>query len=236
MVLRALITAIVEYALAFYVIKKGKYQQKVFFWVLFFLASYQLGEYMIYLFPSLDIGIRVAYFSTTMLPPLGVLFLQKHTGREYGYKLIQAVGLVFAVLFFVNPSVIGSYQISSSGQCIQMSYIEGYIVDSWLFYYQGVLLYSMAIAVWQIMKNKKKVAMESNKYYEVLKQFFIAYVSFDILAHVISKINPQFSTRVASLMCALAVFASFIFTNIAFELKFLPKVKEKLLMGLRIVK
>ena len=191
---------------------------------------------MIHLFPAIDIGIRVAYFSTTMLPPLGVLFLQNHTNREYGYKLIQAVGLVFAVLFFVNPSVIGSYQISSSGQCIQMSYIDGYIMSAWAFYYQGVLLYSMAIAVWEVMRNKKKVNMESKKYYNMLKQFFIAYVSFDIVAITIAKIDPQFAPRVASLMCALAVFAAFIFTNIAFGLTFLPKVKEKLLVGLKIVK
>jgi len=236
MMLRALITAIVEYALAFYVYKKGKYQKNVFFWVLFFLASYQLGEYMITLFPSLNIGIRFAYFSTTMLPPLGLLFLQKHTNRELGYKFVQAVGLVFAILFLVNPSVIGSYQISSTGQCIQMSYVEGYIIDSWMFYYQGTLLFSMGVSLFEIIRNKKKVNMEANKYYKILKQFFIAYVSFDIVALVISKIDPQFSPRVASLMCALAVFASFIFTNIAFDLKFLPDLKKKLMLRLKIGK
>lgn len=235
--IRALITAVVEYFLAYHINQKGTYHARVLAWVLFFLASYQLGEYLIYLFPGISLGIRVAYFSTTMLPPLGVYFLQEHTGKQYGHSIIHMVGLIFALLFFINPSVIGTYMISDTGQCIETVYREGYIMNAWAFYYQGTLLYTMGISVIEIYKSEHRKLEELNIdkefYINTLKQFFVAYVSFNVVSVLITKLYPQFANRLASLMCALAVIVAFIFTNIAFELEFFPKVREKIMMSIK---
>lgn len=205
--IRPLLTAIFEYFLAGIVFYKGKYQPKIISLVLFLLASYQLGEVILFLTNGGSMGIRVAYFSTTLLPPLGVLLIERITGKKYGYPLFQAIGLFFAFSFVVNPSIVSNFELGK--YCVRVFAYSSVIASMWQAYYQFTLMYTMIVVLVNILKTK----FEQKK--KVLKQILFAYISFDIVAISLTKIFPNFKYSVASLMCALAIIAAVIFTKVS---------------------
>ncbi len=220
--LRPLITLTIEYVLAYIVYRHGKYQKNVLATVLFFLASYQLGELLIHLYQGSSIGLRVAYFSTTLLPPLGILFLEKHMKRKFGYPLFQTIGAVLAIIFALFPHIIGAYSISESGMCLQMSYSDNFIMKFWSAYYQISLLYTMILTLYSMRALKDPIKTR------ISYRFFIAYASFNLVSMIIVRVMPQYQASFASLMCALALIAAFIFSNIACKLELFNPIKEKI--------
>jgi hypothetical protein len=217
--IRPIITAAIEYLLAYQVYKYGKYQKTAFFWVLFFLASYQLGEVFIFLTNGSVGAFRLAYVSTTLLPPLGIYLLEKMTKKNYGSLLFQVIALGFVVFILTTPQVALNF---SFGQfCVRVHEYHPIMVQYWTKFYQGTLLYSMLIMVWEIWNNADK------KLVEKMKLLLIAYFSFDGLAIFIATLVPWFQPSVASLMCALALIASFIFADLSLEKKFNVSILTK---------
>ena len=95
-----------------FVLKKGKFEPCVFVRILFFLASYQTREGVVFTTKGSYFGFKTAYFSTTLLPLLGVLVLEKITRKRFFYIIFQIVGLLYAINIFVRPSFIYEFEIS----------------------------------------------------------------------------------------------------------------------------
>lgn len=206
--LRAIITALIEYVLAIIAFRKGKLYPNLFALILFLLASYQLGEAVLFLTNGNQIGIQIAYFSTTLLPPLGVLLVEKLTGRKYGYPIFQIVGGAFALMYLLLPSVL-NYEVASC--CIKITGHNSIWPRIWGYYYSGTLSYTIAIIIVNCIKTKLAPLKRT------MLWLITAYSSFYFVSLAIIFIFPDRRQSLASVMCALGVIAGFIFVKISLE-------------------
>jgi hypothetical protein len=205
--IRPLLTAFIEYVLAYIVFKNGKVQKNVIAATLFFLATYQLGEVLIFLTNGHEVGFKVAYIATTLLPPLGVLLIQKIIKKPIGYIFFQLLGLGFVSYILFIPHVALKFEFGQF--CIRIFEYEKILSQYWFVYYQGTLLFTMMAMLWGI-RNAKEAETKS-----LLQHILFAYLSFDAGALIIAYTIPWFGPSTASLMCAMALVASFIFSKIA---------------------
>jgi len=205
--IRPLLTAGLEYILAYLVFKYGKTHKNIIALVLFFLASYQLGEVLVFLTNGEQFAFKVAYVSTTMLPPLGVLLVSKIINKRIGYLLFQSIALIFVGFIIWTPQVVLQFELGQ--YCVRIFEYNPILAQFWIYYYQGTLVFTMlAMLIGFLLISKKDVK-------EKLKWMFIAYMSFDGLAIILAYFNPWFGPSIASLMCALAIFAAIIFARIS---------------------
>lgn len=195
--------AITEFILAGLVWFKGKTLPKTIALILLFLAFYQLGELIA--FASDDYskeGVQFAYFATTLLPPLGLLVLQKITKQNFGYLILQAFGLFFAINFLIDPSIIEAYTIDEVFIRVDVS---SELFRYWAYpYYLGGLTYTMLITAYYAFRAKN---LEVRKF---MWMFLAAYTSFYIVAVVFTLFFPSLKSALASFMCALAITAALI--------------------------
>jgi hypothetical protein len=206
--IRPLLTAILEYALTLYVLKKGKTYPKEFASVLFFLATYQLGEVIVFLSDGDRFGLRIAYFATTMLPPLGLLLVQKMTQRNYGYWFVQAIALIFGFLFvFFNSEMIESYTLGEF--CIKVLSYGSLAAKLWQAYYLIIVILTMLILLYHFIRSK---AAELKKLFGLM---FVGYSSFFITSFIVAIIFESHRNSIASCMCALAVIGAIVFSWIS---------------------
>lgn len=212
--IRPLITAIIEYLLAFLVFKYGKLHKNTISLILFLLATYQLGEVVVFMTNGGEIGFKIAYVATTLLPPLGVLLAQKILKKNFGYILFQIIALGFALYILAIPQVALSFELGP--YCIRVFEYEELLSQYYFMYYQGTLMLTMLILLIGIFKVKL------DKDRGVLQKILIGYLSFDGLAILIAQMYPEFWPSAASLMCALALIAAFIFTRVALAENYAP--------------
>jgi len=205
--LRPLFTAIIEYILAFLVFKYGKVHKNIFSVILFLLATYQLGELIIFLTNGNEVGFKIAYIATTLLPPLGVLLIEKVTKKKYGYPLFQLIGLGFALYMLVVPEIALKFELGPF--CVRIFQYDSIIANYWGYYYQATLFYSMVLMIWGILRSR------SRKTQSTLKNILLGYLTFNALTFVITYFVPWLQYSSASLMCALALISAFIFTKIS---------------------
>jgi len=211
--IRPIITAFLEYLLAYLVFKYGKKYKIIITALLFFLASYQLGEVAVFLTNGTQAAFKIAYVSTTMLPPLGLLLVQKVLRKKLGYIIFQIVSLFFIGFMIFMPVIIRSFEFGQF--CIRIFESDPVLSTYWVWYYQGTLLFTIIAAFvgWMFTKNTEAK--------NDLKWILIAYLSFDLSTIIIGYLNPWFWHSSASLMCALAVIAAFILAKISFQGNFL---------------
>lgn len=205
--IRPVITAIIEYLLAFLVFKYGKLHKNIMALILFLLATYQLGEVIVFMTNGGELGFKVAYVATTLLPPLGILLTQKILKKRFGYILFQFISLGFVSYILVIPQVALNFELGP--YCIRVFEYEAVLAQYYFMYYQGTLMLTMLILLIGIFKVK----LEKDR--AVLQKILIGYLSFDGLAILIAEMYPEFWPSSASLMCALALIAAFIFTRVS---------------------
>lgn len=205
--IRPLLTAVIEYLLMILVLKYGTKHKTIIAAVLFFLATYQLGEVVIFLSGGNEIGFKLAYVATTMLPPLGILLAEKILKKKLGYAVFQLIAIFFAIIIFILPKVALDFEFGP--YCIRINEYSPILSNYWSLFYQGTLMFTMAALLWGLWRGKTdQIRVQSRK-------MLIAYLSFDGLAFFIAYLEPWFGPSMASLMCALALIAAFIFTDIA---------------------
>lgn len=208
--IRPLLTACIEYILALVVFKNGKNYKNIIAVVLFFLASYQLGEVFIFMTSGQPWAFKFAYVSTNLLPPLGVLLISRMIKKPVGYigyALVQLVALAFAVYIISIPQVAVKWELGQF--CVRIFEYDTVISNYWLLYYQVTLMVTMLVAFFGY------IFVHNSKKRNDLMWTLIAYISFNGGSILISTLNPWFGPSIASLMCALALIASFIFAKIA---------------------
>lgn len=208
---RSLLFAVIEYILCAIVLYKGKNFKYPLAAVLFFLASYQLGEF-IFLKTGLQFALQFAIFSTTLLPPFGMYLVQYNSDKKYFYYISQVIGLGFALLFLFVP---GYFEGAARTFCLVKLYnIDSIQVHLWIIYYIVTLSITMIMAVVNIIKEKRIGYKRFNIF------LLISYTTFFPLSYILVLCSPEFQPGdLASLMCALAIMAAFILTWVATRLK-----------------
>lgn len=206
--LRSGLTALVEYLLVILVLTKGKDHKKIIAAVLFFLASYQLGEFLIFLTNGADIGISVAYFSTTLLPPLGVLLIQHITKKRFGFIIFLVIGIVLALGFLIYPDIVSVIEFEKG--CIVLTQYSSELIKIWEIYYQIGLSYAVFLLIYNILKTRN--VKEKNQ----LSLVLLGYMLFYPTAVILVKLVPAFGLGITSLMCALAIFGAITFSAVPF--------------------
>lgn len=210
---RPLLWATIEYCLALIVLKKGSYYPRTIAGILFFLGSYQLGEFVLFA-GEVDYGLQFSLASTTLLPPLGLLLISKHLNRPLGYFPVQILGLVYASMFLLNPDLI---VLSEKRYCLAKLAAPNHewnnITYSWYVYYVGTLTYSMAILAWAYFHMK----FADRK--QVTMWMFVGYSTFFPASYFLITLVGESMGWVASFMCALAITVAFIITWIGTSFK-----------------
>jgi len=214
---RSLIFALAEYGLIIPVQKYGKYQKNLISAILFFLASYQLGEF-IFLSELSHFGIRIAIFSTTMLPPLGVFLIERLSGRNLGGRIFLAIGTTFALILLLVPGVI-----QASQDCFCLVKYAAYtnasnpLIMVWGTYYLSTLTFSMYILGREIYRNKVR------KHRKHMILALIAYASFYPTSYLYTVLTGTDLGLLASFMCALALLTAVIMATISIRYEKLKK-------------
>ena len=205
--IRPLLTAIIEYALSYTVFRYGKFHKRIISLVLFLLATYQFGEVLIFLTNGNQIAFKIAYISTTLLPPLGLLLVSKVMRKQFGYFIFQIWSLFFVAFMIYTPQIVTKFEFGQF--CIRVFEYNPFLTTYWFSYYQGTLLFTMLIAFIGFISSRNEEIKSK------LKWILIGYISFDGLAIAIAYANPWFWPSSASLMCALALISACIFTKLS---------------------
>ncbi len=195
-----LITFLLEFAMAFYVLWRYKLTTvtKIVVAMLFCLGVFQLAEYMIC--GGLGLGhaewVQLGYVAITLLPALGI-----HLTATLAKK--KARPLVFAayatalgyVLYFI---AYGAQVISS--QCAPNYAIFDMEGQGYLFYgtyYFGWLLVTIALStLWARQKPKQAAA---------LRWTVIGYSAFIVPVMIANMIDPATIRAIPSIMCGFAI-------------------------------
>lgn len=206
-ILRPLIIALIEYSFALFSLKYGKFYPKLAATFFITLGTYQLGEFLLFSTSLDEFSVNLSFFSTTLLPPIGVYFLQKITKIQLGYALFQIVALFFALMVVIKPNI---FENTDECYCFAKYAVtedeswHQYFADYWSIYYAFSLLYAMSLsALFMVPKRfiKKRPA---------LLHLFFAYVSFFPTSYFLVRIFDWDVGYLASIMCALAVFGAII--------------------------
>lgn len=197
-------TFVIEICAALYTL--FKYQSttsaKLIISILFFLATFQLAEYMVCVgalgFSSLQ-WAKLGYVAITLLPPLTLHLGMSIAKRKNIHLLTAAYGssLAFATFFlFVGHGMqaqqcLGNYVIFK---------VAPYAALPYGFYYQGWLLAGVALA-WR--EHKK---MKEKRQQKALLWLVIGYLSFMVPSLIVFLMNHQTAAGLPSIMCGFAIF------------------------------
>lgn len=211
--IRALSILLIEYSLMFYVLRSGKQFKYITAYALFLLATYQLGEFILFASDDNYIGVRIAYAATTLLPPIGIFLMQEITKKQFGWIFFQVIAIGFSLYFLLGPEIISDYE--TSGLFLYVNGFETRVFSlSWGIFYSITLTYGMVIMGYYALKTKSKQLRE------VLVWLLFAYTSFFISAMIMVLLIPSYYKIIASLMCALAITAAFIYAFISVNNRF----------------
>lgn len=202
-IFRPLIFGLIEYALALVVLKNGKFESKMTALFLFFLGSYQIGEAIILLTDHDMLGLKIAYFSTSLLPPFGLYFIEKITGKSLFSKGFGLLALFFASLFVLMPEPL---QFVEHMNCLLKVFYAGnssVFFYGWGAYYMGTLSLAIGALVhyMRIFKDRTKQIM--------LRLTLLAYLTFFPSSIILVALLGESGGYIGSVMCAMAIVAAF---------------------------
>ncbi|KXK26171.1 MAG: hypothetical protein TR69_WS6001001166 [candidate division WS6 bacterium OLB20] len=210
-IFRPLVFGLIEYALAAYVCHNGNFERKAVAAFLFFLGTYQIGEAVI-LLTEFDLeGLKLAYFATSLLPPFGVYFVEKITGRNLQSRVFAAAGVLFACLFLVQPEPL---RFVEHMNCLLKVFYAGnssVFFYSWGAYYLGTLSFAIGAIIhyMRIMKERSKQIL--------LKLCLLAYLSFFPSSIIVVALLGESGGYIGSVMCAMAIVAGFVIAYASLE-------------------
>lgn len=210
LIFRPLFIAITEYVLAIRVFRKGKFLPLVTFMFLFFLATYQFGEFLFFVNDGNRFWLAVSLFSTTMLPAYGLLFIEKLSHRKTFYIIFFIASLIFALSFFIFPSTIPETRECNCFLKFNRESLSPFgmnFFDAWSFYYFLSLTYSVLLISWDLLKHHGD---QKN-----LKLLLIGYICFFPVALIVTRFTTYDFSMIASIMCTFAIATAFLISHIS---------------------
>jgi hypothetical protein len=212
--LRPLLTALIEYGIAIGIFYKGRFLRVPTFFFLIFLATYQLGEFLFIASDGNRFWLSVSLFSTNMLPPYGLLLIQKLSKRKTPFLLILSAALFFGAAFLIIPQTIPAAKECNCFVKYSSANLSGTFAQffhAWAIYYIVSLTLSMLLMMWFISRKQGDI--------KNLRLLLIGYTLFFPFSYFITKITSMDLSIVASIMCSLAIFTGFIVSHISISKK-----------------
>ncbi len=210
---RPLVTAIIEFSLGAYVYKKGKFQKNLISIFLVMLGSYQLGEFIMFASDGGQEGTNMAFFATTLLPPFGVMLVEKLTKENWGSVIFWLAGVVLALTFLLFDVKEFVEETSCFAKFMNTSNDWSEFTMAWSIYYLVGLTYVTFLS-WYLSYSKEFRNVAAS-----LKSITIAYITFYPLSFFLVWLFNLELQYVFSIMCGLAIFAAFIIARISFVQK-----------------
>lgn len=208
---RPLLWAVIEFALVTYILLKGKGKTKhILAAIALFIGGYQFGEFLILADAPHDLGTRVAFFSTTLLPPLGIIALEAVHKRWYGGSIMLVFFGLYATAYAVNPGFISHV---NDQYCIlkyQAAAEHDQFIRVWYIAYVLGLTYAIGIILGNLYKDLKN---KRDKVGFDIKMLF-AYLAFFPTGYLITLAFDE-SGFAVSAICALAIFTAFILAHLS---------------------
>lgn len=203
-----LATFFIEISLIIYTLwryKLGVYSKLTIF-ILGFLATFQLAEYMVCggMGVSGDSWARLGFIAITMLPPLGIHLATEIVGNNKHRPLVWAsygIAAVFVGFFLIATNAIehkvcgGNYIIFNMIQSVDWIYAT---------YYYGLLLVGVTYCLVHASKVKKNTTKKA------LQGFAAGYVLFLLPTTTLNLIDPTTTRAIPSIMCGFAVVLAFV--------------------------
>ena len=175
-----------------------------FFWsiamMLVLLQLYQLAEFLICIGVNENITGKIAYTIITFLPPLGYFLSSRVVGWRFpDYWIGFAAATGFSLYYIVTP---GSVALVSCNPfyavySVHHAYYYG-------MYYMGILVYSIAFLVANLIFRRNKVVRKSSLF------VLISYLSFLVPMYLMVWVNSYFANKVTSIMCKYALLLAII--------------------------
>lgn len=199
---RPLVIFLIEVILAVIVFRRGKFQNAIISIFILFLAGYQLGEFLILTNPSEKVGFQIAFFFTTLLPPIAVLILEKISQRNFFSYIFFAFGAIFSSLFVLmdKPIVLVEkcYCFAKFGPS------QGFenLLLIWGIYYLSTLAITFILNLHLLYTNKKNIS----KF--LLKSLLFTNIlifPFSYLLMIVFRIDLGYAT---SIMCSMGLFGA----------------------------
>jgi hypothetical protein len=196
-----LATFAIEITLAVYTIWRYKLNEvsRLVVAILFFLAVFQLAEYMVCGGLGAD-GLtwsRIGYVAITILPPLGIHLAVKLANKKLPWLLWLAYGSAAAfVAFFALAAN------SITGNVCQGNYVIFDVApgSSWLY---GLYYYSwIIISVWLSWRWAKSAGKKAAR---ALRGLAVGYLAFLLPTTTVNFIDPSTLSGIPSIMCGFAV-------------------------------
>lgn len=210
LILRPLITAIFEYILALRVFRKGKFMPIIITGFLVSLATYQFGEFLYFAGNQDRFWLSVSLFSTTLLPAYGILLIER-LAHVKGFAVFFIIAsAIFAVSFFIFPSVIPQTTECNCFAKYDVSSLSGANYDfyrAWEAYYFLSLAFSLLLIAWNLVRHHGDV--------KNLRLALFAYLAFFPIVFVLAKFKQIDYSLMTSVMCGLAVITAVIFSYIS---------------------
>jgi hypothetical protein len=193
-----LATFAIEFVLMAYVIIRYKMTSttRLAAALLFFLAAFQLAEYMSCGSENFSFWSRFGFVAITALPPLCIHFITKIASRK-SPKIVMssyALGAIFAVIFMI-PAAFDSF--ACTGNYVIFSLVNG-LSDFYTFYYYGLLFLGIGMCLHYAPKAEPRIR-------RALRWQIFGYFSFLLPTAIVNSINPSTTAGIPSIMCGFAV-------------------------------
>lgn len=224
-----LATFIIEVSLIIYTLWRYKLNifSKLAIFILGFLATFQLAEYMVCggMNVSGDSWARLGFISITILPPLGIHLATEIVGNKKHRSLVwvsYGIAAGFIGFFLIATNAIehkvcgGNYIIFNMIQSVDWMYAT---------YYYGLLLTGFTYCLVQANKAKK------NTIKKALQGFAAGYVLFLLPTTTLNLIDPTTTRAIPSIMCGFAVVLAFVIVFWVLPNVNEPRKKQKTIKG-----
>lgn len=211
---RPLAIFIIEIIFIIFVLKSGKFEKYIVAIFIFFLAGYQFGEFIILTNTTSSLGFSIAFFSTTMLLPMGVLILEKARKNFLGSPLFFLASLTFGLIFILNP---GFVQLVEKCACFAKfapnDSSSGFMLI-WGIYYLFTLTYVLVLNIYFYIKSRND-RTKALLFGGLITNFFI--YPFTYVVMVVFGVDIGYAT---SVLCTMGLIGAF--TISLTSIKYMP--------------
>lgn len=193
-----LATFVVEIGLLLYTLLRYKFGTitRLAAALLFFLAIFQLAEYMSCGSTDYIMWSKIGFVAITALPPLCIHMIMKLAGKNKPLILWGSylAGALFALVFlipgaFVNHQCAGNYVIFK---------LTNGLSDAYFVYYYGLLFMGIGLCLQYAVHASVQVRKALN--YQIL-----GYLAFLLPTATVNIAQPETTAAIPSIMCGFAV-------------------------------
>lgn len=167
--------------------------------LLFFLGLFQLGEYLICRGLPQEPWIRLGFFATAMLPPLGLDLVGMATGRTRFVKTSYVLGGIFGAAILFAPGLFGSA--ACPGNCVVFDMYSRFGV--WYAAYYALVLFAAIYELVAALRGKQEPRALTLWLLIAYAAFIVPTIAIELFVYIEDKAFP-------SVFCGFAIFLAIV--------------------------